>query len=482
MTVKVNFKRVQILNTLIFAGYFIYFAIFRDFVIPSADDYFWYGPKGAYLLRHFFYGPQEIYGGSSNGRYLGNLFEIVTIRHLWISMIVFAVFWTLLVWCIWQLSNKSNTSLWLSFLFIFTMQTAFMNNLLVWNAGFVNYVPPIALLLFYLVILFNTGEKIQKLKVLPWITLGLGLVTGLFMESITIVQLLIGIATVLFLRKNIKSFHLTYLLGSIFSIILMFLHPSYRDHQTYRATTTDLSDIWRIYSDMTHFWLITFNLFLLMIILVAIGIIIIKSKMNVFAKVPLLASTGFFSLYYLFINYDLRKNPMSYSYTFNDLDKHISNPDAIISIIFVVFIGLCIGLFFKKDVVMWSFYLLAGVFTAEMLLVSSPISSRPYFFPYVFMYLIGIRFFHVALSKVRIKSIHINFALATILLLFSINHQHKMVTNYQANLIRVSEQSFFEGGILKDHLPHRKYVYVNDEFDQQSGSYWKEFLISRKLL
>ena len=48
-------------------------------MIPSGDDFFWGGEQGQYLMNHGFYGPQKIYGGSSNGRWIGNLSEIFTV-------------------------------------------------------------------------------------------------------------------------------------------------------------------------------------------------------------------------------------------------------------------------------------------------------------------------------------------------------------------------------------------------------------------
>ncbi|WP_153454607.1 hypothetical protein [Companilactobacillus mishanensis] len=44
----------SIFTTFTFLCVFIYFAIFRLFLIPVGDDYFWYGDKGMYLLHHAF--------------------------------------------------------------------------------------------------------------------------------------------------------------------------------------------------------------------------------------------------------------------------------------------------------------------------------------------------------------------------------------------------------------------------------------------
>lgn len=90
-----RFKKLFVL--LMFVVSFMYFGVFRYLIIPSGDDYFWGGKQGNYLIHHMFYGSQTIYGGSSNGRYLGNTLEILTMHHLWFAMLMYGIFWTLLV-------------------------------------------------------------------------------------------------------------------------------------------------------------------------------------------------------------------------------------------------------------------------------------------------------------------------------------------------------------------------------------------------
>lgn len=92
---------------LVFGLVFCYFAIFRYLLIPSGDDYFWWGQPGDYLLHHGFVGPVKIYGASINGRYLGNFLEIITMRHLKLALLIFAGSWTLMSWCMWKLENQT---------------------------------------------------------------------------------------------------------------------------------------------------------------------------------------------------------------------------------------------------------------------------------------------------------------------------------------------------------------------------------------
>jgi hypothetical protein len=64
-------------NKVIFSILYLYFLITSFLIIPAGDDFFWWGKPGHYLLTHHFYGLDSSFGGSSNGRYLGNLLEIL---------------------------------------------------------------------------------------------------------------------------------------------------------------------------------------------------------------------------------------------------------------------------------------------------------------------------------------------------------------------------------------------------------------------
>lgn len=470
-------NKKTIFQYLIFLVSFVYFAVFRYFVIPSGDDYFWYGKLGTYLMHHnFFSSNYPVYGGSSNGRYLGNLLEIFSMHHRIIAVLAYGIFWTLLIWGIWSLTKRSMTSLILSFLFAFTMQDAFLNNILVWNAGFVNYIPPMALILLYLVIV-----KAGLNKQLPWVTMILtffiGVVAGLFVETSTLMQVILAVLVILYLRKNTKLYHITYLLGTIVSGLIMFMHPSYHMHNNYKQVTFSIAKIWKIYSEITHFWLITYNVVLIMSILIAILILIYKSDFSSIKKwIFSIVSVGFI-IYYILMNVYLRHFPLNYLYAFNDTKNGVTHLDGTISLIFVLFIAYCIYQFCRKDPFMWLYYLLAGVSFGQMLFVSSPINCRGIFFAYVFMYLIGLKFVVMALEQLPVSKIVINLIFGIILLFLAGSYQYKMYANYEANMARVSDPAFYNSERpLTTHVPYRKFVWVNDMFNQQLATYWKTFL------
>ena len=221
MTKQLNKYAGKAVPALVFIVSLIYFGFFRFWMIPSEDDYFWWGDKGTYLLHHGFYGPPAIFGGSNNGRYLGNLLEIITMHRMTLAVIAYALGWTLLMWCIWRLTNKSLTALFLSFLFVFTLQAGFINNVLAWNAGFVNYVPPMVLALFYIIFVEKYRDKKINVFLASIWTLLLGVTVGLFNENMAIGSIIMAVLVLLYFNKKAQLYHVIYLVGTIISSAIM---------------------------------------------------------------------------------------------------------------------------------------------------------------------------------------------------------------------------------------------------------------------
>jgi hypothetical protein len=273
-------------------------------------------------------------------------------------------------------------------------------------------VPPMALVLSYLVIV-DYGQK----KVLPWLfallTLVLGYSAGLFTEALTLGQICLAVLVILYFNKRTKLYHITYLLGTIVSAIVMFSHPGYHGKSTYRGTTFDPKVIWSWFSNVTHFWLITFNVILLAAILLAILTLVLKSDFSRVKKIILSIISVAFLFYYAVANAILRTIPKNDMYGYNSISQPIAVTDTLVSILLIIFIGYCIFVFYKTDAKMWLYYLMTGVIAGQLLFVSAPVNCRGYFLTYVFMYLIAMRFVVDAFSKVKL----INWIIAFVVVL-----------------------------------------------------------------
>ncbi|APX73292.1 DUF6056 family protein [Companilactobacillus allii] len=465
---------------------FLYFFIFRFLVIPSGDDYFWGGSQGEYLMNHGFYGPQKIYGGSSNGRWIGNLSEIFTVHHLIFAMLAYAIFWTLLIWCIWKLTGRSKLSMILSGLFVFTFQDGYISTVLGWNAGFINYIPPLALILLFLTFIKDLydGNRIYHPILLAICTFLMSLVGGLFVEHLTLYQIFIGVIAILcgiyIYHEKFQWFEGSYLLGAIVSAAIMFSHPAYHEKSTYRDTNFDLHGIINNYFYITHYWFNTLNIVVNIALCLAIIVIATHQLRNNKLKWFINIISVFFIIYYVTINIWLGQHNYDQFFMYQNLSIRITQIDGIMTIVywlFLIFATIC--LFNAKS----NYILYFSMFTyfaliSPFIIIISPINSREFFTSYVFLYIATIIYVQKAASfysRYMVKNLR---TVATIvLLLCSINVGYKMVANYQANLIRVQDERFLSGkASLPNHVPYRKYVLSNDALLQQSSTYWKDFL------
>ena len=480
-TVKSKWPKVY------FTIVFLYFFILRFLVIPSGDDFFWGGPQGKYLLQHGFYGPQAIYGGSSNGRYIGNFLEIFTIHHLLPAMLMYGIFWTLLIWCMWRLTGKTKLSLVLSSLFVFTFQDGYLSTVLTWNAGFINYVPPLALMLLYLVIIkqYFDGELSQNKWFLTVGTFLMSLVGGLFVEHLTLYQIFIGLVVMAVgywgFKKAVTLFEGSYLLGAIASAAIMFSHPAYHEHSTYRNTALDIHALVSNYFNITHFWFNTLNVAVNIVLCLAIIILSSKLLKNPLRKVLTELIAAGFGIYYLVINLWLMTKNYDQFFMFKQLaDSKIAQLDGFVTIVFWLFLIYATLSFFrlKTDYVTYFSMFTYFALISPFLMIVSPINSREFFTAYIFLYLATILFVRKALDQYSYSfRRQIKILTSAVLLICVVTVGTKMTMNYQVNLERVSEESYLAGKTpLRKHVPFRKYVLSNDALLQQSSGYWKEYL------
>lgn len=470
-----------------FAIVFLYFFIMRFLVIPSGDDFFWGGSQGKYLLQHGFYGPQAIYGGSSNGRYVGNFLEIFTIHHLLPAMLMYGIFWTLLIWCMWRLTGKTKLSLLLSSLFVFTFQDGYLSTVLAWNAGFINYVPPLSLILLYLVVVQKDWQG--QLKNSNWFLTGamflMSLVGGLFVEHLTLYQIFIGLAVMIIghfiFKKGIALYESGYLIGAVMSAAIMFSHPAYREHSTYRNTSLDIPALIHNYFNVTHFWFNTLNVVVNVVLCVTIVLLSSKMFKNPLRKWLTNIIASLFAVYYIAINLWLQTKTYDQFFMFKQLaGSKAALLDGGITVLFWIFLIYATLSFFrfKTDYVTYFSMFTYFALISPFLLIVSPINSREFFTAYIFLYLAMILFVRKALSFYAFKTRRsVKVILAAVLLLCAINVGVKMTMNYQANMARVQDERFLDSKTsLKTHVPFRKYVLSNDALLQQSGVYWKDYL------
>ena len=270
-------------------------------------------------------------------------------------------------------------------------------------------------------------------------------------------------------------------MGALAALLLMMTNPSYWHPTQYRQTTFNLGKIWTIYADHNHFWLLTNNLPLLIVVCLAILLLIYRCNYSPKMKFILSFTTALFLIYYLAINAYLKSRPLTYIYTYTKVANSIKVSDSLVSILFIIFIGIIIFLFFRSEPFMWLYYLLTGVAFGPLMFVLSPTHCRGIFPCYVFMYLIAVRLVQAAVAQAPVRKV-VSGIFALCVLIGAGNYQYKMFTNYQANLQRVQQQSFLNGTkSLRQHVPYRQFVWANDMLNQQDPHYWQQVLKRKQM-
>jgi hypothetical protein len=479
-----RFTKVR--NIIIFSVIYLYFFVFRFFVIPSADDYFWNDSRGMYLFRHGFFSRIAQYDGSSNGRYLGNTLEIFMEHHLLLAMFIFAFFWTLLIWSMWSLLRRTNFALIISILFVFSMQIGYINNMLVWNAGFVNYVPAAALLLAYLAMV-RDGTRIdfQHPNLIATISLLIGISGGLFVEHMTIYQVMVGFL-VIFLMKilhqgKLQRFHLTYLLGAIIGAAIMFSNPSYRTPSNYRKAGFVPYLALRNYLKSNHFWIITFNILLVVSICVAVVILVLKTDHSWFQRIFIVAMSTAFSVYNVGLAIYMRKLNFDMGYVIIDPSRKFYIVDTLVSAAFALYCCYCTFIFFKKSKYRYFVYFyLVSIFilTIPFLFIISPINIREYFNAYVFEYLIAAEFVKAAYQEVgKVTQLSTSILGIAAIIITSTSFMYFMNVNYECNFERVEYDRFLAGQKMpKTQVPYKNFIYEKDDLLLLDSRYWKSYV------
>ncbi|MGN1480221.1 MAG: DUF6056 family protein [Acutalibacteraceae bacterium] len=200
----------------------LYLALIAPYMM---DDWAWATSTGQERLDSFFAG--------YNGRYLGNLYILALSKSLplWcISLCVAALF---LPYAVYKFSgSKSITVYLLTPAAVSIMSAEMFRQIIMWRSGFSNYVPPLAAVLLYLVIIRNVfdNEAPHYKKLTFLLTFFIGAAGALFMENVTLYAVLLGAAVLIYTKYKFKKVfapHISYLIGSICGAAIMFTNSAY---------------------------------------------------------------------------------------------------------------------------------------------------------------------------------------------------------------------------------------------------------------
>lgn len=201
---------------------------FLAYLFPyTGDDWAWGSSIGMDRLKIFFAG--------YNGRYVGNLLVLLLTRSKLLDVVVMAASFSLVCFLSYTYSkDKSKASVLLAAALFLLMPKKMWAQVVVWTAGFTNYVPSALISVAYLVYAKEiTGEKLSDRKDTLGQSLGLffaGFCGALFVESVTVFHIALSVAVMgyMFLRfRKYRWGHVGFFLGSVAGTLAMFANSTY---------------------------------------------------------------------------------------------------------------------------------------------------------------------------------------------------------------------------------------------------------------
>lgn len=209
----------------------VVFAVFLVFIyimstIPfCSDDWAWGASVGAQRLASLFRG--------YNGRYLGNLLILLLTKSNFIKTIGMAVISFSVIYLIYKYIGDGKLFYFLFALFLLViMPSNILRQTMAWASGLANYIPPVALTLLYLVIVKNIFDKDMP-KYKKWlipVSFVIGVCGNLFMEHVTIMNVVVSIGVIVYSYIKFKTFfrvHVFNFLGNICGAAIMFSNSAY---------------------------------------------------------------------------------------------------------------------------------------------------------------------------------------------------------------------------------------------------------------
>ena len=202
---------------------FFVFCILAYLFPYTGDDWTWGSTIGLDRLNTFFAG--------YNGRYLGNLLELAVTRSVLLNVLVKAALLTFACWlCRVYSGSRGRLSFGFAFLLLILMPKSLLREAIVWTAGFSNYIPPALISVLVLAVIATGPERPRERKIPVWAAFAAGFAGALFIENITIFNILLAISVLIyrwlrqhrFLREEIG-----FLAGAVLGAVAMFSNSAY---------------------------------------------------------------------------------------------------------------------------------------------------------------------------------------------------------------------------------------------------------------
>ncbi len=452
----------------IIISFIIIFTLFLTYLFPyTGDDWAWGSKVGFERLSDWF--------KNYNGRYLGNVIVILLTRSRILRTIIMTVTILGILYLCMKIVNKEKPQLYyIGFMLFLAIPRLVFRQAIVWTSGFTNYAISIALTLIYIYLNKDlmTDHKSNKSIIYCLLIFSLGITSALFIENLTIYNIVLGLAIIIYSYlkyKKVANFNISYLIGAVTGAIIMFSNGAYHNIanniDTYRTVPNGMHDrilrMLKNYFEVIHLEMIFNNLFLNIIItslLVLLTYKFLNKNTNKKIKNIVLISL------IINISYVLYTLLIAINSTWSILLKYTMYFEGIItSLYFLSIVTITfITVLDKNRKTKLMFYLLSIIMMIAPLLFVTPIGSRCFFSTYVMFIVYILELIDYLISDEVLQymgKISIISSVVFGVYLLSIYSYIFMIDNKRINYIR--KMSKTQEVLIIPILPYQDYVWMS---------------------
>ncbi|MEG1423498.1 MAG: DUF6056 family protein [Romboutsia sp.] len=469
----------------------IFFLFFASQVPYSHDDWQWGSHSKWLLMLNGF----ENY----NGRYLGNLFEILITRsvlskNIALSIGMIAIIWSVYKFVTHEAKDKYKTVLFLLVsILCLALPREIFRQTYSWIAAFINFIPPVILILLYLIVINGIFDdkniNSNTLKFPLWSTLlmiPLGISTQLFSEHTTVYTVLLAgfIVFYSFLKyKKFSTLQIVYLVSTIVGAVIMFSNGSYSNAANntdgYKQISTSVMSIVDLYvtqmSDTLFLnnWLLNSSLAILCIIIIQKY----KNKNNIIAdtigniQIFILSTYSIYSVCNkTYPAWNIFTNPEKTSYF-----------ETLYSLLFFICIISVILIYINNNGLKMKIFMIyaSSLAVAMPLIVANPIGPRCFFASYIFTIIATLQLLVYILNDSNIYVDSFITPLISILVMIVVFYSSIFIDVGIAEKERVetinNAVSNGQSSITLYKLPYDDYFWITVPSNEHWEMYFKEF-------
>ena len=470
----------------------LFFFFFAAQVPYSHDDWQWGSHSNWILMLNGF--------ANYNGRYLGNLFEILITRNVLAKNIILAVGMLLVIWSVYKLvikeaKSKDKTVLFLlASVLCLAIPRELFRQTYSWIAAFINFIPPVILMILYIIIVNNIFEdkplNAIKSKQPLWLILlmiPLGISTQLFSEHTTVYAVLLaGFIVFYTLIKYHKFFSLQviYLFATVIGAFIMFSNGAYfnaaNNTDGYKRLSFSIASIVDLYTNQMSDTLFLNNWLLNTILAILCIIVILRYlRNNHYTYNVLVGNVQIFILSTYMIYGVLNKVYPAWN-IFTDPQK-TSYFNAIYSLVFFACILSVILLYIESNGLKMKMFMIYGssLALAMPLIIANPIGPRCFFASYIFMVITALQFLINIINNSNFELSNFSVVVSSILVIICVFYGSIFVDVGIGEKWRVQtiNDAIANGdkSITLYRLPYEDYYWTTVPPNEHWESFFKEF-------